>query len=320
MEIVFLERDSVGQDVDVSGFSELGHVTFYAMTRGEEEVRQRVRDAEVIIVNKAPMNERTLADAHALRMIAVLATGYNNCNVAYCKSRGIRVCNAVNYATAIVAQHTMTMALCLSQHILTYNAYVHSGAYARSGQFTCFTPVFSELEGKTWGIVGMGHIGSRVAQLASAFGCRVIWHSLTGRSTTGNFAPVSKAQLLEESDILSLHCPLSELSFHFLDAEAFSQMKKNALVINVSRGPVVDRDALVQALSEHRIAGAALDVYDTEPMEEDDPLLCLQEKERLLLTPHVAWASVEARQRCVQEAYENIHAFMQGTVRNAVNP
>ena len=140
MEIVFLERDSVGQDVDVSGFSELGHVTFYAMTRGEEEVRQRVRDAEVIIVNKAPMNERTLADAHALRMIAVLATGYNNCNVAYCKSRGIRVCNAVNYATAIVAQHTMTMALCLSQHILTYNAYVHSGAYARSGQFTCFTP------------------------------------------------------------------------------------------------------------------------------------------------------------------------------------
>lgn len=319
MNIVLLERNSVGKDVDVSCFDSLGQVTAYENTVTAEEVKQRVRDAEIIIANKAPMRRESLEDAPNLRLICVLATGYDNCDLAYCKEQGILVCNAVNYSTAMVAQHTFTLALSLMQNIVHYDRYVKSGEYSRQDRFSNFDVPFRELDGKTWGIVGMGNIGSRVARIAEAFGCRVIHHSLTGRAKDIPYERVNKDTLLEQSDVLSLHCPLSNLSRNFIDEAALRKMKKNAVLINVARGPVVNQRALYEALISGEIAGAALDVMEKEPLPASDPLCGIQDSGRLLITPHLAWAGVEARERCVKEVYENIRAFLQGGMRNAVN-
>ena len=319
MNIVLLERNSVGQDIDVSCYDELGQVTAYPNTTTVEEVAERIRDADIVIANKAPLREAALRDAANLKLICILATGYDNCDVAYCRERGVKVCNVVNYSTAMVAQHTVTLALALSQKIVHYDRYVKSGAYSGQSSFSNFDMPFSELDGKTWGIVGMGNIGSRVANIAQAFGCKVIYHSLTGKSKSVPYEQVDKEALLARSDVISLHCPLSDLSRHFMDAEAFRRMKPSAILVNVARGPVVDQQALYEALVNHEIAGAALDVMDKEPLPADDPLCQIQDSNRLLITPHLAWASVEARKRCVQGVYENIRAFMRGEDRKVVN-
>ena len=319
MNIVLLERNSVGTDVDVSCFETLGHVTSYGNTVTAEEVRERVRDAEIIIANKAPMRRESLQDAPNVRLICLLATGYDNCDLAYCTERGIRVCNAVNYSTAMVAQHTFTLALSLMQKIVHYDRYVKSGAYSAQDRFSNFDAPFRELDGKTWGIVGMGNIGSRVARIAEAFGCRVICHSLTGRAKDSLYERVDKETLLAQSDVISLHCPLSDLSRDFIDAEALKKMKKSAVLINVARGPVVNQQALYDALVSEEIAGAALDVMAKEPLPAEDPLMKIQDSGRLIITPHLAWAGVEARERCVREVYDNICAYQQGSSRNVVN-
>lgn len=319
MNIVLLERNSVGTDVSVDCYEALGKVTAYANTVTVEEVKARVRDADVIIANKAPMRRESLEDAPNVKLICVLATGYDNCDLSYCASRGIKVCNVVNYCTGMVAQHTFALVLALSQKLAHYDHYVKSGAYSAQDRFSNFDVPFRELEGKTWGIVGMGNIGSRVAQIASAFGCRVIYHSLTGRAKQVPYECVDKETLLAQSDVISLHCPLSDLSRNFIDAAAFDRMKPTAYLINVARGPVVNQQALYEALVQGKIAGAGTDVLAKEPLPADDPLAQLQDSGRLIITPHLAWASVEARERCVSEVYENIRAFAQGESRNVVN-
>ncbi len=318
MDIVMLERESVGMDVDVSCFAELGELTTYADIGTPDELRARLREAELLIANKAPLTPETLAGAGRLKLICLLATGYDNCDLAYCRSRGIRVCNAVDYSTAMVAQHTLALALALSQKLVCYDRYVKSGAYSAQHSFSHFLPPFRELDGKTWGIVGLGRIGRRVAGLAAAFGCRVRYTAPQPEEETP-YLWVDKETLLAESDVLSLHCPLNEETRHFIDAAALRQMKRTAFLVNVSRGPVVDQRALYEALQAGEIAGAALDVLEKEPLPADDPLLKIQDSGRLLITPHLAWASVEARQRCVREVYENIRAVQQGRARNLLN-
>lgn len=320
MNIVALERNSAGTDISVDCWSELGNVTCYSNTVGEEQVRERIRDAEVIIANKSPMNERTLKDAPNVKLICELATGFDNCDLAYCKARGIRVTNVVDYSTAMVAQHTFTLALALSQKLFHYDNYVKSGAYAAQDRFSNFDIPFFELEGKTWGIVGMGNIGRRVAKIAAAFGCKVIFYSITGKSTCTDYPRVDKDTLLAESDFLSLHCPLSDLSRNFIDREALQKMKKTAILINVARGPVVNNSDLYHALETGEIQAAGLDVIEKEPITEENPLSKLQDSNRLIITPHLAWASVEARTRCVEGVYLNIQAYQRGEDRNVVNP
>ena len=320
MKIVVLERNSVGTDVSVSCLEEFGSLTCYPNTVTVEEVRERVKDADIIVANKTPMREESLKDAPNVKLICEFATGFDNCDLDYCKSRGIKVANVVDYSTAMVAQHTFTLALALSQKLFHYDNYVKSGAYAAQDRFSNFDVPFTELDGKTWGIVGMGNIGKRVARIATAFGCRVIFHSVTGKSTCTEYEQVDKDTLLAESDVLSLHCPLSDLSLNYIDREALKKMKKSAVLVNVARGPVVNNSDLYDALVAGEIQAAGLDVLEKEPLREENPLSKFKDSTRLIITPHLAWASVEARNRCVEGVYRNIEAFLRGEDRNIVNP
>ncbi len=318
--IVILERNSVGLDVDVSCFEQIGEVTCYSNTVTVDEVRERTKNADIVIANKAPMNAETLQNSPNVKLICEFATGFDNCDLVYCKERGIKVANVVNYSTDMVAQHTFALALFLMEKIAHYDMYVKSGQYSAQDRFSNFDLPFTELSGKTWGIVGMGNIGKKVAEIAKAFGCRVIFHSITGKSTVTEYEQVDKETLLTESDVLSLHCPLSDLSRNFINSEALKKMKKTAVLVNVARGPVVNNPDLYEALCKEEIAAAGLDVLEKEPLEISNPLSRIKDSTRLLITPHMAWASVEARTRCVQEAFENAKAFLRGESRNVVNP
>ena len=319
MKIVVLERHSVGPDIPVQ-YEHLGEVTYYRNTTTIQEVRERVKDADIIVANKAPLREETLKDAHNIKLICELATGFDNVDLAYCKSRGIKVCNVVDYCSGMVAQHTFALALALLEKLPHYDHYVKSGAYSAQDRFSNFDLPFHELEGMTWGIIGMGNIGRRVASIATAFGCRVLFHSVTGRSSCRDYLQVDKATLLAESDILSLHCPLSDLTRGIIDREALHQMKNTGILVNVARGAVVDNPALYDALVAGEIAAAGLDVVEGEPLQSSNPLSLLKDSSRLIITPHLAWASVEARTRCVEEVAKNIEAFQKGELRNIVNP
>ena len=315
MKIVILERNSVGLDTSVDEISAFGDVISYPNTTAVD-VKEKIKDAEIIIANKAPLNEETLENAPDVRLICEFATGYDNVDLAYCKSRGIKVANVVNYSTDAVAQHTFALCFYVLEKLRHYDEYVKSGAYAAQDRFSNFDIPFTELSGKTWGIVGMGNIGRKVAGIARAFGCRVIFYSASGQSTCTEFERVDFDILLNESDFLSLHCPLSENLIHL---EALKKMKKSAILVNVARGPVVNDEDLYIALTEGYIAGAGLDVTGTEPMKESNPLSKIKDSNKLIITPHLAWASTEARRRCVSETCKNIEAFLNGRDRNIVN-
>lgn len=304
--------------MDMSCYEEFGRVSYYDNTTTVEEAAERIREADIVVANKAPLCAQVLEQAKNLKLICVLATGYDVVDIAYCRAHGIRVCNVVDYSSAMVAQHAVTLALALSQKIVHYDQYVKSGAYSAQTSFSNFEETFCEMDGKTWGIVGMGNIGKRTARIAQALGCHVITHSLTGATGDSTVERVSKEELLRRSDILSLHCPLSDLSRGFIDAKALEQMKSSAILINVARGPVVDTQALYEALTEGKIAAAGLDVLEKEPMLSSNPLAKIQDSRRLMITPHLAWASVEARRRCVQGVYLNIKAYLNGEERNVV--
>ena len=317
MKIVVLEKVSLGLDVDISYYEEFGDVIYYDNTT-VEEVANRITDAEIIIANKAPLNATTLAGAKALKIICETATGYNNVDLDYCKNRGIRVTNVKGYSTPIVAQHTFAMALYLLEKLPVFDTYVKSGEYAKCPIFTCFEPYFTELEGKTWGIIGLGNIGRKVAEIAKVFGCRVIFYSASGQNTTTDYERVDFDTLLAESDILSLHCPLTDRTQNIMNADAFAKMKKTAILINVARGPVVDEQALYEALTTGQIAAAGLDVLVKEPIAADNPLAKIQDSTKLFITPHMAWGSHEARSRCAREVYLNIKSFLAGEERNII--
>lgn len=317
MKIVVLERNSVGLDVSVDGIRKFGDVTEYANTTSEN-VKERIKDAEIIVANKAPLNAEVLKEAKGVKLICEFATGYDNVDLAYCKSRGIKVANVVNYSTDAVAQHTFALCLYVLEKLHHYDEYVKSGMYAAQDRFSNFDIPYTELAGKTWGIVGMGNIGRKVAHIAQAFGCKVIFYSASGNSTCTDYERVDFDTLLAESDFLSLHCPLSDKTRNLIDLDALKKMKKSAILINVARGPVVNDEALYEALSEGYIAGAGLDVTGTEPMKDSNPLSKIMDSNRLIITPHMAWASIEARKRCVSETCKNIEAFLDGKDRNIV--
>lgn len=318
MEIVILERDSVGTDVQIDCLKDLGNVTVYSNTLAGE-VEERIRNADIVIANKAPLGEETLKNAQSVKLICEFATGYDNVDLEYCRKRGIKVANVVDYSTSAVAQHTFALCFYVLEKLNHYDNYVKSGEYASQSRFSNFDLPFTELDGKVWGIVGMGNIGKKTAQIAEAFGCKVIFYSASGNSSCTDYERVELEDLLKRSDFLSLHCPLSERTRNLIDLPALKKMKKTAILINVARGPVVNDEDLYTALTEGIIAGAGLDVTGTEPMKESNPLSRIKDSNKLIITPHLAWASTEARNRVVEETYKNIQAFCSGIDRNIVN-
>ena len=315
MKIVELDRETLGYDIDTSVLKTIGDFEEHEAA-DLETTREYIKDADVIIFNKTRMNEELLKDAPNVKMLAITATGFDNIDLEYCKSRGIAAANVKAYSTPAVAQHTFAMALFVLEKISYYDEYVKSGRYSSQSGFCNFDEKYNELSGKTWGIIGMGNIGRSVARIAEAFGCKVIFYSASGNSTCTDYERVELETLLKESDVLSIHCPLSDRTRNLINRDTLKLMKRNAILINVARGPVVNDADLAEALNNGTIAGVGLDVLGVEPMEKDNPLGLIKDSRKLLITPHMAWASVESRQRCFDEVFENIRAFMEGRERN----
>lgn len=318
MKIAVLERNSVGVDIDVSCFEDFGEVFYYPNTV-REDTAAKVKDVEIIIANKAPMNEQTLKEAKNVRLICEFATGFDNIDLEYCNKRGIKVANVRNYSTAAVAQHTFTLALSLIEKLSFYNDYVKSGIYGSQDRFSNFDEAFIELEGKTWGIIGMGNIGRKVAKIAEAFGCKVIFYSASGKNNSTEYEKVDLDMLCRKSDVISIHCPLTERTRNLINLTTLSKMKRRAVLINVARGAIVNSRDLYTALTENFIGAAGLDVLEEEPISPDNPLGTIADSTKLIITPHMAWASTEARTRLVSEVYKNIEAFLNGEERNIIN-
>lgn len=312
---VILDAATLGEGVTFDALAERASLTTYSLT-APDEVAPRIRDAEVVILNKVRLNESNLADAAALRLICVAATGYDNIDVEYCRSRGIAVCNVLGYSTDSVAQLTVAMVLELMLHLPEMSGFVRSGAYTESGVANRLSPVFHELAGKTWGIVGAGNIGKKVARIADAFGCRVI---VNRRKTDPDYPTVDLDTLCRESDIISVHTPLNAETRGLISHERLAMMKPSAILVNVARGAVIDEAALADAVRDGRLGGIGVDVYSTEPMPADHPLYAVRELPNVCLTPHMAWGAVEARQRCINEMAENIRAFFAGEIRCRVD-
>jgi glycerate dehydrogenase len=317
MKIVFLETDTLGDDVDLSIFNELGEVIKYNQSVPEEDP-VRIREADVVIVNKIPMNERTLGDAKNLKLICITGTGTNIVDFNYTNSRKIPVANVRSYSTKSVVQHTFALLFYIYEKLHFYDHFVKGGDYVRSDIFSRFDMKFNELDNKTWGIIGLGEIGRGVADIAKAFGCNIIYYSTSGKNTNSNYQQVDFDTLLETSDIISIHAPLNAATENLINEAALKKMKKTAILLNLGRGPIINEDALADALDNNEIAAAGLDVIKIEPMVAENPLLRIQDSTKLIITPHIAWATVEARTRCVNEVFENIKAYLRGEERNIV--
>lgn len=296
MKIVFLDAKTIGEDIDLSGFDVLGEVVKYGFSTAEE-ARERSKDADVLILNKVQVNQQTIGEADHLKLVCVTATGTNNLDKEYLDKRGIAWRNVAGYSTESVAQHTFAMLFYLLEKLPYYDNYVKSEKYVNDVSFTHFAKAFHELSGMTYGIIGLGNIGRRVADIAKAFGCCVIYYSTSGRNSQPGYERVSFDELLEQSDIVSIHAPLDENTLGLMNKEAFAKMKKSAILLNVGRGPIINEADLAEALNNKTIAAAGLDVLSVEPMQEDNPLRGIKDSERLLITPHIAWAGVEARNR-----------------------
>ena len=315
MKIVYLDAKTIGEDLDISCIGELGDAVIYSNTP-QDEVKNVITDADVIIVNKLKLNESNLKYAPKLKLICITATGFDNIDVEYCKSHNIAVCNVVGYSSHSVALLTVTMALNLSMKMSDFTDYVQDGSYSKSDIANKLTPTFHELHGKIWGIVGLGAIGKQVADVAQALGCKVI----AFKRTPDNTIPCCNlSYLFKKADIISVHLPLNNETRGIINRELISQMKEDAILINVARGAVTDEQALADAVLNNKIGGIGIDVYSEEPFSENHPFYKLIGNKKAYFTPHMAWGAYEARMRCIEQVTENIKAFYRGEIKNRLD-
>ncbi|MDB4307970.1 D-2-hydroxyacid dehydrogenase [Gammaproteobacteria bacterium] len=324
MKTVFLDFASLGpDDLDVSALNTTLADVIVWPESAAPEINKRLATAEVAVVNKVRLDSATLRSLPNLKLICLAATGTDNINLEAAKDLGIAVANIRRYCTPSVVQHVFTLILALTQHLSVYQDAVRTGLWQNSDQFCLLDPPFRELQGKTMGIIGIGELGGSVAGVARAFGMRVIaarlpWRIRQAPGESGQSAPrLPLHELLQQADIVSLHCPLTEETHQLIDAAALEQMKKDALLINTARGGLVDSRALVDALQNEEIGGAGIDVLPQEPPKAADPLLEVS-LPNLIVTPHIAWSARESRQRALDEILENIVAFSNGLERNRV--
>ena len=318
MKLVFLDAKTLGDDIQLGIFEQFGDLEIYPTTE-PSQLFERVQYADIIITNKVVIDKEAINSARNLKLICVAATGYNNVDVYYAKEKGIAVTNVAGYSTESVVQTTFGMLFYLLMHLRYYDDYVKSGDYAMSDIFTHLGRPFWEIHGKRWGIIGLGTIGRRVAQVAESFGCDVIYYSTSGIEREEKYPKYPLDELLKTSDIVSIHAPLNEKTKNLITIRELGMMKKHALLLNLGRGGIVNEKDLAIALDSDLIGGAGLDVLEKEPIDPDNPLLKIKNKEKLLITPHIAWTSIEARKRLVNEIVENIRAFLNGSIRNRVD-
>ena len=308
MKIVFLDRATIGDDIKLDEFNSLGEVVIYDYST-PEQIPERIMNADVIVLNKMPVNESTIGKADKLKLVCVTATGTNNLDKDYLDKRNIAWRNVAGYSTEAVAQHTFALLFNLYEHLAYYDAYVKEEKYVDDRMFTHFEQHFNEISGKNWGIIGLGNIGRRVAQIATCFGANVSYYSTSGNNNNSDYRRVDLDTLLTESDIVSIHAPLTDDTLHLIDKNALDKMKSTAVLINVGRGPIIVEKDLADALKERKIAAAGLDVLDVEPMLATNPLKDIKDSDRLLITPHIAWAAVEARTRLMHTIAGQIKEF-----------
>lgn len=316
MKIVFLETATLGDDVDLSMFDTLGEVVKYPLSSVED--KDRIKDADIVVVNKRSMDEELLQDAKNLKMIALTATGTNAIDFNYTNTHGITVANVKGYSTAAVIQHTFALFFYVYEKLHFYDQFVKSGGYIKSDIYSVFTEKYPELSGKTWGIIGLGEIGRGVASIAKLFGCKVIYYSTSGKNNNQDYERVSFETLLKESDVISIHAPLNAATQDLIGEAELALMKSDAVLLNLGRGPIINEAALTKALLENQIGAAGLDVLRVEPMDANNPLIQVQDSRKLIITPHIAWTAIEARKRCAKEVFLNIQAFLQGEERSVV--
>lgn len=314
MKIVFLDASTLGADIDLSLYKKYGELTVYQST-AQEEFADHVADSDVVIINKLKVGRHNLPACPSVKLICVTATGYDNIDTEYCKEKGIAVCNVVGYSTQNVAQLTVAMALSLICHLGEYNRSVADGSYSRGTVANILTPVYHEIYGKTWGIVGYGNIGKQVGAVAKALGCKVIVHK---RTEIEGEECVDIDTLCREADIISVHTPLNDGTRGLISRERIAMMKNDAIFINVARGAVVDEAALTDAVLNEKIGGIGVDVYSKEPFPTEHPYATIAGRDNVIFTPHMAWGSYEARVRCCDEIALNIEAFLAGERRNRV--
>ena len=315
MKIVVLDSLALGEDIDLSGFSGLGEVVIHPLT-APLEIEDRVSDCDVIITNKVKLNAENLKNAKNLKLICVTATGFDNIDIEYAKKSGIGVCNVVGYSTTNVAQITAGMVLDLVNKTTQYRRSVSSGRYTECGVANILAPTYHEIDGKKWGIIGFGNIGRRVALVAQALGCRVL---VNKRTPVDDFECVDVDTICKECDIITLHTPLNEGTRGLINAERIESMKDGVILVNVARGAVTDESAIANAVKSGKIGGFGCDVYSVEPFSSEHPFYQIKELDNVILTPHMAWGSYEARVRLCNEVKENIVAYFNGEIRNRVD-
>lgn len=308
MKLVFLDAKTIGSDIDLSAFEDLGEVIYHDFTT-PSEASARTQDADVLIVNKTPVNETTIGNASHLKLVCVTATGTNNLDKDYLERRGIAWRNVAGYSTESVAQHTFAMLFYLLEKLRYYDDYVKEGSYINDRIFTHFAEHFHELCSMRFGIIGLGNIDRRVADIASCFGADVVYYSTSGSPEQEGYHQVDFDTLLSTSDIISIHAPLNSNTEGLINTKALEKMKSSAILLNLGRGPIVVEQDLADALKKGTIAAAGLDVLCQEPMSADNPLFDIRDSKKLLITPHVAWAAVESRTRLMEIIHGQIKEF-----------
>ena len=315
MKIVVLDRSSLGLDTPLEGLYAFGEVAIYEST-APEEVVDRILDADCIILNKVKITEQILSCAPSLKLICIFATGYDNVDIAAARKYGVGVCNVPGYSTDSVALFTVANVLALYTHLREYNAYVTSGEYSSSGIPNKLTPVYHEIAGKTWGIIGLGNIGKAVAKVAEALGARVIANK---RNPIEGYNCVDINTLCGEADIITIHCPLNDESRGLIDKSRIALMKRDVVIVNEARGAVVNESDIAEAVKKGMIGAFGSDVYSQEPFTTDHPFYEIKDFCNVLFTPHAAWGSYEARKRCIEIICNNISSYLSGERNNRVD-
>lgn len=309
MNIVLLDAKTLGDDLDIRGLESFGTLTVY-QTTSKEETLERIKIADIVITNKVVITANMMEEAPRLKLICIAATGMNNVDLDAAKFKGIEVKNVAGYSTKSVVQHTFAMALYLLEKMAYYDAVVKDATWSESGLFTDVSHPFYEIAGKKWGIIGLGTIGQEVAKIATAFGAEVSYHSTSGKNLNHAYPHQSLEFILKDCDIISIHAPLNDDTYNLINETNLPYMKEDAILLNLGRGGIINETDLAFEL-DRRTLYAGLDVLEKEPLTLNNRLNEVKHKERLLITPHMAWASIEARKKLLAGIVDNIKVFME---------